>query len=65
MTVQLAILIGALIIGVSIVGARVIAPYEIASSSGVAWRVNTVTGAIFVCDATGTLPPLINRCSQP
>jgi hypothetical protein len=52
MTIQQAILIGAIIVGGSIIAARVIAPYEIASGTAVLWRVNTLTGAVQLCNFT-------------
>jgi hypothetical protein len=52
MTIQQAILIGAVIVGGSIIAARVIAPYEIASGTAVLWRVNTITGTVQLCNFT-------------
>jgi hypothetical protein len=45
-----AILVGSVIVGLSIIGARVIAPYEVASGTAIAWRINTITGAVELCN---------------
>jgi hypothetical protein len=52
MTIPQAIIVGAVIIGASIIAAKVIAPYEIASGTGIAWRINSITGSVELCNAT-------------
>jgi hypothetical protein len=50
MTVPQAIIIAALIIAASIVGARIVAPYALSSGTAVVWRINTMTGAVELCN---------------
>lgn len=52
MTAAQAIVIGAIIVGASIIGARLIAPYQVASGTAVAWRINTITGAVELCNSS-------------
>jgi hypothetical protein len=49
-TAPQAIILGSIIIAASIIGARVIAPYELASGTAIAWRINVVTGAVELCN---------------
>jgi hypothetical protein len=51
MTTPQAIIVGAIILGASIIATRVIAPYEVASGTAIAWRINTITGAVELCNA--------------
>jgi hypothetical protein len=50
MSVQTSIVIGAIIIGSAIVAARIIAPYQVTSGTAIAWRLNTVTGEVKLCN---------------
>jgi hypothetical protein len=50
MTIQQAIILGAVIIAVSIIGARVMAPYKMAGDTSIVWRINTVTGTVEPCN---------------
>lgn len=50
MTIPQAIIIGTLIVGASLIGARLIAPYEITSGTAMVWRINTITGAVELCN---------------
>jgi hypothetical protein len=52
MTAAQAIVVGAIIIGASIMGARLVAPYQVASGTAVAWRINTITGAVELCNSS-------------
>src|SRR5256885_1516198 len=45
-----AIVIGAVIIGLAILGSTLLAPYRLAASAEVAWRINTVTGDVQMCN---------------
>jgi hypothetical protein len=52
MTIPQAIIIGAFIVAASVVGSRLVAPYEITSGTAIAWRINTITGAVELCNAS-------------
>ncbi len=50
MTIPQAIVVGSFIVAVSIIVARIIAPYELSSGTAVVWRINTITGAVELCN---------------
>ena len=49
MTIERAIIIGSLIVGASIMATKLIAPYQMASGTGISWRINTITGSVLLC----------------
>jgi hypothetical protein len=50
MSADRAILVGAAIIGIAILGSQLITPYRVAAAPGRAYRINTMTGVISMCD---------------
>ena len=49
MTVQQAIMFGALVVGASIFGSRLVTPYQMATGPAFVWRMNTITGEMREC----------------
>jgi SLT domain-containing protein len=50
MSIQHAIIVGSLLIAAAIVGSRLMAPYQVASGTAIAWRINAITGAVELCN---------------
>lgn len=59
-----AIIVGAAIIGGCMLLAEILAPYRMAAAPGTAWRINTITGAVMLCQSgiDANAPDAGNRC---
>lgn len=50
LTLPQSVVIGAALIAASIIGTTLVAPYRIASGTGIVWRVNSFTGKVQLCN---------------